>query len=59
MDQGTLQGIGTALVMLAFLGVCWWALSPHKRRDFEEAARLPFAGDPPVDEERDEVGGRP
>ena len=42
MDQGTLQGIGTILAMLAFGGVVWWACSKHKKQDFEEAAQLPF-----------------
>ena len=45
MDQGTLQGIGTVLAMAAFLGVCWWAFSKHKKKDFEEASKLPFSGD--------------
>lgn len=45
MDQGTLQGIGTVLAMAAFLGVCWWAFSKHKKKDFEEASELPFTGD--------------
>ena len=42
MDQGTLQGIGTILAMLGFGGVCWWAFSGHKKKDFEDAANLPF-----------------
>jgi len=50
MDQGTLQGIGTILTMVAFLGVCWWAFSSHKKHDFEEAAQLPFADDAPCEE---------
>ncbi len=45
MDQGTLQGIATILAMAAFLGVCWWAWSSHKKQDFDEASRLPFADD--------------
>ncbi len=52
MNQGTLQGIGTILTMLAFLGVCWWAFSKHKKADFEEASRLPFA-----DEQRSTSSG--
>lgn len=43
MDQGTLQGIGTILAMISFLGICWWAFSSHKKKDFEEAAQLPFS----------------
>ncbi|MGS2723877.1 cbb3-type cytochrome oxidase subunit 3 [Porticoccus sp. GXU_MW_L64] len=42
MDQGTLQGIGTILAMIAFGGIVWWAFSKHKKQDFEEAAQLPF-----------------
>ncbi|MCV6605377.1 MAG: cbb3-type cytochrome c oxidase subunit 3 [Porticoccaceae bacterium] len=42
MDQGTLQGIGTLLAMIAFGGIVWWAFSKHKKQDFEEAAQLPF-----------------
>ena len=42
MDQGTMQGIGTILAMIAFLGICWWAFSRHKKKDFDEASRLPF-----------------
>lgn len=45
MDQGTLQGIATILAMVAFLGVCWWAYSGHKKKDFDEAAQLPFVDD--------------
>ena len=43
MDMGTLQGIATILVMIAFFGVCWWAYSPKRKKKFEEAANLPFA----------------
>lgn len=48
MDQGTLQGIATILAMVAFLGVCWWAYSGHKKKDFDEAAQLPFVDDESV-----------
>lgn len=43
MDQGTLQGIGTILTMIAFLGICWWAFSDRKQKDFDEASMLPFS----------------
>lgn len=45
MDQGILQGIGTILAMAAFLGICLWTFSKHKKKDFEDAAQLPFADD--------------
>lgn len=50
MDQGILQGIGTILTMIAFLGVCWWAYSSRKKKDFDEAAQLPFVDDTKVDD---------
>lgn len=54
MSQGTFQGIATILAMMAFLGVCWWAFSSHKKKDFDEAAQLPFADDDAAqDENRD------
>ncbi len=43
MDQGTLEGIGTLLAMLAFLAVCVWAYSARNKARFDEAAMLPFA----------------
>lgn len=47
MDINDLRGLSTVLVMVAFLGVCWWAFSPSRRDQFKDAASLPFA-----DEER-------
>lgn len=43
MDQGTLGAIATVLVFIAFLGVCWWAFSPKRKKRFEDDAQLPFA----------------
>ncbi len=45
MDINTLRGLGTVFVMIAFLGICWWAFSPSRRKQFDEAAKLPFADD--------------
>lgn len=56
MDQGTMQGIGTILAMIAFLGICWWAFSKHKKKDFDEASKLPFDEDELKDiEEKDDA----
>lgn len=46
MDINTLRSLSPVLVLLAFIGICWWAYSPRRRRGFEEAARLPFADEP-------------
>jgi cytochrome c oxidase cbb3-type subunit 4 len=45
MDIGTLRGLGTALVLIAFIGVTLWAYSSRRKKDFDEAANLPFADD--------------
>ena len=46
MDINTLRGISTIFVMLAFIGICWWAFSPRRKEKFEDAANLPFADEP-------------
>lgn len=46
MDINTLRSLSPVLVLLAFIGICWWAYSPRRRGRFEEAARLPFADEP-------------
>jgi cytochrome c oxidase cbb3-type subunit 4 len=46
MDINTLRGIGTILAMLAFIGITMWAYSSYKKKDFDEAAQLPFADEP-------------
>lgn len=47
MDINTLRSISPVLVLIAFIGVCWWAFSPKRRKRFEEAAKLPFADEKP------------
>ncbi|WNW10963.1 cbb3-type cytochrome c oxidase subunit 3 [Pseudomonas sp. DTU_2021_1001937_2_SI_NGA_ILE_001] len=46
MDIGTLRGLGTLLVLLAFVGLALWVFSPRRQKDFDEASRLPFADEP-------------
>lgn len=45
MDINTLRGIATILAMVAFIGIVIWAYSAYKKKDFDEAAQLPFADD--------------
>lgn len=45
MDMGTFRGITTLLIMVAFIGVVIWAYSKRRKKDFDEAANLPFADD--------------
>jgi len=42
MDYSTLQGLSTVFMMLAFIGICWWAFGPSRKKQFDEAANLPF-----------------
>ncbi|MDO9625649.1 MAG: cbb3-type cytochrome c oxidase subunit 3 [Pseudomonas sp.] len=53
MDIGTIRGIGTAVVFIAFIGLVLWAYSSRRKENFDEAANLPFA-DEPKPSERDE-----
>ncbi|MFZ2288644.1 MAG: cbb3-type cytochrome c oxidase subunit 3 [Halopseudomonas yangmingensis] len=43
MDINTLRGISTIFVLIGFIGITWWAYSAYKKKDFDEAANLPFA----------------
>lgn len=48
MDINDFRGLLTALTMFAFLGVCAWAYSSKRKRDFETIADLPLEEDLPV-----------
>lgn len=56
MDIGTFRGITTLLIMLAFLGVVFWAYSKRRKKDFDEASRLPFADEDDDATSRDRSG---
>lgn len=45
MDINTLRGLATILVMIVFIGICLWAFSSRKKKDFDDAANLPFEDD--------------
>lgn len=45
MDYGLLQGIWTILVMIFFLGVVVWAWSRKRKKEFDDAAMIPFRED--------------
>ncbi|CDF83497.1 cbb3-type cytochrome oxidase subunit 3 [Pseudomonas sp. QL9] len=46
MDIGTIRGLGTVVVMVAFVGVLLWAYSGKRKARFDNDALLPFADDP-------------
>lgn len=43
MDINDLRGLSTAFLMVAFIGLCFWAWSKKRKDEFDEAANLPFA----------------
>lgn len=46
MDMGTIRGLGTVVVMVAFIGLALWVFSPRRKAEFDDATLLPFADDP-------------
>jgi len=46
MDTGMIRGLGTLVVLVAFVGLALWVFSPRRKRDFDEATQLPFADEP-------------
>lgn len=45
MDVNDIRGIAIVLIMISFLGVCFWAFSAKNKKRFDEAKQLPFADD--------------
>ncbi|MBT1449641.1 CcoQ/FixQ family Cbb3-type cytochrome c oxidase assembly chaperone [Glaciecola sp. XM2] len=43
MNQGTIGSIFTVIVFVSFVGVLFWAFSGRNKKNFDEAANLPFA----------------
>jgi len=50
MDINTLRGLATIFAMIAFISICIWAYSSKRKKDFDDAANLPFADE--FDEEK-------
>jgi cytochrome c oxidase cbb3-type subunit IV len=47
MDAGIVNGIVTAVLLVAFIGGSIWAFSAKRNPDFDAAARLPLEDDTP------------
>jgi cytochrome c oxidase cbb3-type subunit 4 len=45
MEMGTLRGLVTLALMVAFVAIWVWAWSSRRRKDFDEASRLPLEED--------------
>ena len=55
MDINTLRGLSTLFLLVVFIALVFWAYSGRRKKDFDEAANLPFAEDEPADS-KDKVG---
>jgi cytochrome c oxidase cbb3-type subunit 4 len=42
MNFGLLMGIWTIIVMILFLGIVVWAWSKKRKKEFDDAAMIPF-----------------
>ncbi len=45
-DAGTIRGLGTLVVAIAFIGLSLWVFSPRRKSEFDDATMLPFADEP-------------
>ena len=43
MDLNDLRSIFTVIMFVTFIGIWIWAWSGRRRKEFDEAANLPFA----------------
>ncbi|MCK9237819.1 cbb3-type cytochrome oxidase subunit 3 [Thiopseudomonas acetoxidans] len=59
MDIGTIRGIGTAMILIAFVCLVFWAYSSKRKKSFDEAAMLPFGEESlPTDTRNDQNSSR-
>ncbi|MFC6336424.1 CcoQ/FixQ family Cbb3-type cytochrome c oxidase assembly chaperone [Pseudomonas sp. CCM 7891] len=45
-DAGTIRGLGTLVVAIAFIGLSLWVFSTRRNAQFEQARWLPLADEP-------------
>lgn len=45
MDINDLRALTTVALFASFIGICIWAYSGKRKKEFDEAANLPFADD--------------
>lgn len=48
MMSSLIHSIWTVLVFIVFIGIVLWAYSSHRKKDFDEAARLVLDEDKPL-----------
>ncbi len=45
MDQNEMRAVITAISLIAFLAIAFWAYSRRNKSRFDEASQIPFADD--------------
>jgi cytochrome c oxidase cbb3-type subunit IV len=53
VDINIIRSLVTVVMLIAFVGIVMWAWSAKRKRDFEQAAQLPF-----VEDEREHIDAR-
>ena len=48
MDIGTVRGLVTLALIVAFVALVIWAYSKRRKADFDELARMPLEDEPPA-----------
>ena len=51
MDIGTVRGLITLALLVAFVALVIWAWSKRRKAEFDELARLPLEDDPPAEDQ--------
>ncbi|MNI96863.1 MULTISPECIES: cbb3-type cytochrome c oxidase subunit 3 [unclassified Pseudomonas] len=46
LDTGMIRGLGTLVVMIAFIGLSLWVFNSKRNPEFAQARLLPFADEP-------------
>ncbi|OLF55161.1 cbb3-type cytochrome oxidase subunit 3 [Pseudomonas chlororaphis] len=46
LDSGMIRGLGTLVVMIAFIGLSIWVFNAKRNPEFAQARLLPFADEP-------------
>ncbi len=55
MDINLIRGILTAVIFIAFVGICVWAWSSRRKSDFDSCAALPLEDDVVINNERENI----
>ena len=58
MDAGVLHGLWTAAMIAVFAAIVVWAWSGRRKRDFDEAARLPLEEEPEAEQDATDTPAR-